>query len=356
MEIKRDIEKSFFELFSWGGAMHICFDWIEKKYDLYFYCSREEEGTQEVPEEQYPYYSVGAHFAVYRWIDSVEDSVVAIGSPLYDEISTNIDRLNGKEKDIYIFSLLEHFKEYSDTLNPIERIERLQETLNKRLESNPQENIEGCKYAIERVKYIAKEYNRIGSINSATDFNSTIDIIDKKDIKEKTIENYFCYLKSVVERFAINLDALLLKRGKNLMWYQKESGIYILTKRNFKSVGRYCGGEKLARKYIDYALPKIEPQQEKLTEKEFLSYGKAIKRGMAEKTENGYKWLYKNGSLASLAYFINKIFNSDGTGRIPYKRLQRLWNVNRLDSAVSRLFNAKGTQEWEKKIDELFKK
>ena len=92
----------------------------------------------------------------------------------------------------------------------------------------------------------------------------------------------------------------------------------------------------------------------KITQKEVECYEKAINSGMAEKTEDGYKWLYNNGSKASLAYFLYKLFNPNGTGQIPYQRLNKLWNVTRLDSALSQTLYAKHPQPWRTQIESLF--
>lgn len=115
----------------------------------------------------------------------------------------------------------------------------------------------------------------------------------------------------------------------------------------------------------EYGLNSGEPQQmtklvvddnlpSKITQKEVECYEKAINSGMAEKTEDGYKWLYNNGSKASLAYFLYKLFNPNGTGQIPYQRLNKLWNVTRLDSALSQTLNAKHPQRWRTQIESLF--
>ena len=115
----------------------------------------------------------------------------------------------------------------------------------------------------------------------------------------------------------------------------------------------------------EYGLNSGEPQQmtklvvddnlpSKITKKEVECYEKAINSGMAEKTEDGYKWLYNNGSKASLAYFLYKLFNPNGTGQIPYQRLNKLWNVTRLDSALSQTLNAKHPQRWRTQIESLF--
>ncbi|MGN1034474.1 MAG: hypothetical protein ACI4PK_02660 [Oscillospiraceae bacterium] len=140
-------------------------------------------------------------------------------------------------------------------------------------------------------------------------------------------------LFSVVCRYATRLDALLLERGINLMWYQEQSGIYILTNRDITQLEWYLGSYKLAKKYIEEATPKTEAHQNinkddlksdlpsRLTKEEALYYNKAIEKGLAQGSDNGYKWLYNKGSKASLAYFLNKIFNPNGTGQIPFKKL-----------------------------------
>lgn len=98
-----------------------------------------------------------------------------------------------------------------------------------------------------------------------------------------------------------------------------------------------------------------EKDLKKLTEREIKYYGKAIEAGMAKKTEVGYKWLYNKGSNASLAYFLYKLFDQNGTGRIPFKRLGELWSVNRLDTALGQALNPKKyKQSWRTQIENLF--
>lgn len=88
---------------------------------------------------------------------------------------------------------------------------------------------------------------------------------------------------------------------------------------------------------------------EELTEREIKYYGKAIEAEMAKKTEQGYKWF---GSNVSLGYFINKVHRPTATERLPYKRMEELWGVKRLDSAVHQSADRK--HKWEKDIDALF--
>lgn len=90
-------------------------------------------------------------------------------------------------------------------------------------------------------------------------------------------------------------------------------------------------------------------KHEELTEREIKYYGKAIEAGMAEKTEQGYRWL---GSNVSFGYFIDKVHRPKATERLPYKRMEKLWGIKRLDSAVSQSADRK--HKWEKDIDALF--
>ena len=98
-----------------------------------------------------------------------------------------------------------------------------------------------------------------------------------------------------------------------------------------------------------------EKEPEELTEREIKYYGKAIEAGMAKKIRDGYKWLYSKGSNASLSYFLYKLFDQNGTGQIPYKRLGKLWGVKRLDTALWQALAPKHNQQsWRTQIDNLF--
>lgn len=99
-----------------------------------------------------------------------------------------------------------------------------------------------------------------------------------------------------------------------------------------------------------------EIQQIILTDREKEYYQKAISKGMAKKTDNGYKWLYCGGSKVSLSYFLNKVFCPKGFEVIPFKKLEKLWEVKRLDSTSYQLANAKKPQRWRGYIDTLFEK
>lgn len=385
---EKEIENKFFNAFMFGGLMHSCFDWLQHKYDLGFYISKEDEekSPKQMSKDWQHFYDVTMPEKIKEMAEAFDDSVIMnADSPLMDEICSNLNRLNSKESERYIYSLLTPFKEYSDNIHPYEVIKELKGDVDgimgikdterdlKMWESMPQdeqlydingqpsgtprEEVEACKHFIEEYKYrigraeykSKKYYGIVNSIN-----------------EENTVEKCFEMLFSVVCRYATRLDALLLERGINLMWYQEQSGIYILTHRDVTQLEWYLGSYKLARKYIEEAIPKTETLQNldkevlkndlpsRLTKDEALYYNKAIKKKMAQESENGYKWLYNNGSKASLAYFLYKLFNPNGTGQIPYQRLNKLWNVKRLDSALSQTLNAKHPQRWRTQIESLF--
>ena len=97
---------------------------------------------------------------------------------------------------------------------------------------------------------------------------------------------------------------------------------------------------------------KLKLQQE--TEREKKYFAKAIKAGLMEKDGDSYRWLHNNGLKASLGYFLYKVFDPKGTAQIPYKRMEGLFNISRLDSIIYRTLNAKKPQKWRKEIDILF--
>ena len=75
---QQDIEKAFFKAFSFGGLMHLCFDWLQHKYDLGFYCSKEQEEKpkQSMPEKWQHYYDVTMPEEIYKLADAFDDSVI----------------------------------------------------------------------------------------------------------------------------------------------------------------------------------------------------------------------------------------------------------------------------------------
>lgn len=89
-----------------------------------------------------------------------------------------------------------------------------------------------------------------------------------------------------------------------------------------------------------------------LQEKKY--FNKAIEVGFMKQKENGYEWLYNKGQKVSLAYFLQKVFDPKGTAQIPFKHLEALFGVTRLDSALDGALSAKKPQKWRGNIDMLF--
>ena len=59
----------------------------------------------------------------------------------------------------------------------------------------------------------------------------------------------------------------------------------------------------------------------------------------------------KSDGKKSGAYIVQEIYNPDGSGRIPYKELEAIFGINRLDSSVTQLITAKKPQKWRVEVD-----
>lgn len=102
------------------------------------------------------------------------------------------------------------------------------------------------------------------------------------------------------------------------------------------------------------------------TEHVYDCINKAIDANYISIIDNNHlEWLGNNGNktLAHLAYFCGVIFgyNKDGScngnagNHVPYKALEDLFSVKRLDRALSQVHEAKKPQVWRKKYDDLLK-
>lgn len=273
----KTIEKEFFKAFELGGVVHMCFDWMRQKYDLGFKLSKEDEQKQpqKLPEEWQHYYDVELPQKINELTAAFDNSVIDYtDSPLMDEIANNIDNLTDRNRDVYIFSLLRPFKEYSDTIHPkaiikgwnvamkdcerdLEMWQNLPadeqiEDVNGRLCSTPKEQadacllfIRDCKFQIERANYVANKYRHLLRVTC---------------MQKGTVEHCMRHFFFIILNFANRLDALLLERGINLLWYQRECGIYLKSNRSVTDVDFYVGSIELACKYIEEALPKLDEQ------------------------------------------------------------------------------------------------
>lgn len=100
----------------------------------------------------------------------------------------------------------------------------------------------------------------------------------------------------------------------------------------------------------------LEAHREPSTEQAKKYFVKAIEAGFMEKTDTGYKWIFggKKGVKAALAYFLMKVYNPDNTQTIPFKELESLFGVSRLDSSYSGMLTVGKPQNWRRDIDKLF--
>lgn len=302
----KTIERDFFKAFEVGGVVHLCFIWMKHKYDLGFYISKdnEEKPKEVLPDEWQHHYDITLPQEIKKRTEDFNDSVICYtDSPLMDEIANNIDSLTGKDRDRYIFSLLKPFKEFSDNIHPKAIIKQLRgevdgilgikdyekelamwksmpqneqlKDINGEPEGTPKEQADACrkviedlKFRIERTYYVANRYREI--------LNET----NYKD-ESKVVENCFDSFWHIEIMFANRLDALLLERGINLLWYQRESGIYLKSYRCITDVDFYIGSHELARKYIDEALPKLDNPQQTGSTRQAQSFSSA----QTDKTE-----------------------------------------------------------------------
>ncbi|MDD4822142.1 MAG: hypothetical protein PHI48_06250 [Bacteroidales bacterium] len=371
----KTIERSFFKAYSFGGVLHMCFDWMMKKYDLGFYLNREDEkkAQNKPPEEWEKFYDEILPQRIKEAIEAFDRSVIeSIDSPLMDEIAGNLDECqNDMQRERYVFSLLKPFKEYSDKFHPISEIKKLKGEVkgivgikdteqdlgywNSILPNEPaaacKEYIEECKYRIERTNFVANRYRELlGSSNT------------ERWLQDGTVENCMSTLRHYLFMFARRLDALLLERGINLLWYQNECGIYLYEDRCISHVMDYIGSYELASKYIEEALPKYPESQsendmilpsELDTEKARKYFTKAIEAGYIKRNNSGYKWEYGgNKGQVRLGYFCSKVYDTQPR---PINKLETTFGVKKLSASItSASYDAKtaSVKQWKKEIND----
>ena len=91
-------------------------------------------------------------------------------------------------------------------------------------------------------------------------------------------------------------------------------------------------------------------QESSLPDKVMKCFKKAIDEGYMVKQGDGYKWLKPK---VRLAYLIDKLYGIDE--KIPYKQIEELFSITRLDSSIQAIHNAKNEQKWYRDIERLIK-
>ncbi len=94
--------------------------------------------------------------------------------------------------------------------------------------------------------------------------------------------------------------------------------------------------------------------QEVFTDRAKKYFAKAIGAGLMKQDGNNYTWLHNGRRLIELAYFLQKIYNPDGTGITPFKQLEQLFGVKNLTQTTSSLNDRKKTPKWRPAIEEIF--
>lgn len=106
----------------------------------------------------------------------------------------------------------------------------------------------------------------------------------------------------------------------------------------------------------------VEPQQVEqiadaknvITERAKKYFDKAIEINFMVQTTDGYKWKWgEPKGKVRLAYFLRRIYNYDGCGKIPFKGLERLFNVSGLNTSLYQLDGAL-PPKWIEEIDKIF--
>ena len=140
-------------------------------------------------------------------------------------------------------------------------------------------------------------------------------------------------------------------------------GIYTMCTRYVEMLMEFDGNVILDGTIVNYKkehptkeVKKVEYRQDRakidglITDKVKKYYTRAINEGWIIETGYGYRWKWgEPREKARLGYFIKKAYDPDGFGVIPYKALETLFGVKRLDSTIYQLVG--GKPKWQDEID-----
>ncbi len=326
------IEQAFFKPYQPSGVVGACFDLVMQRYDLGY---KWDEGNAQRPQKTLS--DEGRGFVLPKRISEavtafdesiLPDSLNVLECPLMLEISSNLDECTDQtQTERYIFSLLKPFKGLSDKIHPAAEINRLKRRIVEvegalavwqrdeasGVQSGAAGQIEACRRVVERANWQAQRLNEVANryreiCNKAWEIESCSGEILEQG---QAVECYLDMFLTIAYRFGSALDALLLTRGINLLWYQRKSGIYLFEQRDITGLALYCGSRELAEHYISKAQPQLQteraqpqPDQRPAMPKE-LDSDEA--RGLFDKTPycrrdgNLYRW---TGTVALFGYFV----------------------------------------------------
>ena len=288
------------------------------------------------------------------------------------EISDNLEECHSESaKERYICRILEVFNDWAEVFTPIGLLQALDKVKVDNTFADLQ-NLEKTKIKIlcteEQVK---AEKERFKGLH-----DQMLAMIDGAEIG--SLEYYFQHWHRAYVLFCNMLAAICAEHNINLFEVQNRRGIWLVERLDVTRLQMYYGysGNYNYANDLLKALPKpasdglistekdgiisaLHPSTSKretaITDRAAKYFAKACEAGfMKQQSQDKYKWLY-SPELASLAYFLREVFNPNGKQKIPYRELERIFGVSRLDSAVDRLITAKkGKQKWADNIDLLF--
>ena len=312
--------QEFLSAFRFGGLVNVCIDWIRYNYDLP--CVQREDGKteKEICEgtKQEERYNKLPQLIVQDFKAWKGDTVYFADSALIEEIEANLEerRADSMRLERYLLSLLTPFAEptkgcgLAKVLCPFAEVQRLQEQV-ERYKDNT-ERIERYQKQIEWERYVSDRFMQILAEN----------------LGEDNAEGCMGELWIAAQRFAVILDAVLLKFGIDFMQVQKDCGVYLIERRSAEHkqrLSQYLGTEEIMQRYLERLQPQ-QPQKVENTIPKELRTAEAMKL-LDEAKEVGllddtYKWNreYPN-TLAGcfVAGLCRRLGICKGNGRIPWK-------------------------------------
>lgn len=244
--------QEFLSAFKHGGLADMCIDWIRYNYDLP--CVQREDGKTEKDICKGTFWEKHYSELPQRIVQDFKawdyDGVYNVGSALIEEIEANLEerRADSMRLERYLLSLLTPFAEapkgcgLARVLCPLAEVQRLQEQV-ERYKDNT-ERIERYQKQIEWERYVSDRFMQILAEN----------------LGEDNVEGCMGELWIAAHRFAVILDAVLLKFGIDFMQVQKDYGVYLIERRSAEhkqTLSQYLGTEAIMQSYLE----RLEPQQ-----------------------------------------------------------------------------------------------
>lgn len=260
------IEKQFFKFYEFGGLVDNCIDYLELKYNLNPYSTRQRQLTgrwAKYYNEDLPAKIVTEYEANKFWFD---DMVARAASPLIDEIESNLNECKTDiERERYIFSLITPFAKLSGIIHPIAEIERLEHDildLGKEAEmwrkANPDEQLKNTAgNAVGTPKeQLAACNNEIDSrgrqIDRLKETSSAFhDLLCCNVFEDGTVEHCLGAMFGTMIHYSDRLYAMLIQHGIDLKEYQRKAGIYLKHYWLITDIYFYVGSMELAKYYLD---------------------------------------------------------------------------------------------------------